>query len=48
MAWQNKDVGIMPTNANSVTKQDQIVIDYKSPYNGVKIITKYVTKTKRN
>ena len=40
MAWQHKDVGITPTNANSVPKQDPIGIDYKSHDNGMKIITK--------
>ena len=40
MAWQHMDVGITPTNANSVQKHDPIGIDYKRPYKGMKIISK--------
>ena len=47
MPWQHQDVGVTPTNANSVAKKDPIRIDYRSHYNSMKISTKY-TKTKRN
>ena len=30
MAWQYQDVGVTPTNANSVPKKDPIRIDYKT------------------
>ena len=42
MAWQHKDAGITPTNANSAPSKDPIRIDYQSLYNSIKI------KTKRN